>query len=188
VSGFDVHPLLVLAMGLLALPLLLDAGHRTESTTVLERGRTPLGLAAAGVLSALVALALGQWPGTAVREGWGALPWLLIWLSVPGLALILVEPLVAKVAGREVNRAWPALLVWPLLEVWPGFLPTAASRAAAVGLGGAMLLLLLRGVLERFRQNRPPRGLDGVPVRLLALGAMLWLAAGWQSLLAGRLP
>jgi len=187
-TGFDAHPLLVLAMGLLALPLLLDAGHRVDSSTVLERGRAPLGLAAAGVLSALLALVLGEWLGVAVPDSWGALPWLLAWLALPGLALILLEPVLLRVAGSGVNLAWPALLLWPLLDVWPGFLPGPAARAAGVGLAGAVLLLLLRGVLERFRQNRPPRGLDGLPVRLLALGALLWLAAACQALLAGRLP
>jgi len=83
---------------------------------------------------------------------------------------------------------WPALAFWPLLDAWPGTAGQPAWRALAAGLAGAVLLLVLRGVLERFRQNRPPRGLDGLPVRLLALGALLWLVAAAQSWLAGSLP
>lgn len=187
-TAFDAHPLLVLALGLLALPLLLDAGHRKDAATVLERGREPLGLLLAGLLMLAPALVVGRWLGTAVPEGAAALPWLLAWLAAGGLLTALAEPLLARLAGSGAARLWPALAFWPLLEAWPGAGGHAAWRTVVAGLAGAVLLLLLRGVLERFRQNRPPRGLDGLPVRLLALGALLWLVAAGQSWLAGSLP
>lgn len=187
-SAFDAHPLLVMALGLLALPLLLDAGHRKDAATVLERGREPLGLLLAGLLALGPALALGRWLGTTVPEGIGALPWLLAWLAAGGLLAALAEPLLTRLAGGAASRVWPALAFWPLLDAWPGTAGQPAWRALAAGLAGAALLLVLRGVLERFRQNRPPRGLDGLPVRLLALGALLWLVAAAQSWLAGSLP
>lgn len=187
-TAFDAHPLLLLALGLLALPLLLDTGHRKDAATVLERGREPLGLVLAGLLSWVAALALGRWLGTAVPDDITALPWLLAWLGAGGLLAALLEPLLARLSSVAAGRLWPALTFWPLLEVWPGREAPPAWRAAVVGLAGALLLLVLRGVLERFRQNRPPRGLDGLPVRLLALGALLWLVAAGEAWLAGSLP
>lgn len=187
-NAFDAHPLLVLAMALLGLPLILDPRPRgARGRRLAQSRRDAPGLLLAGALLGLAAWGLGPWLGLEAPAGWAAWPWLSAWLALLSLPLVLLEPYMTRHRSWSEFALWPACLFWPLLDPGLGW-GHGLWRAPLAGLLGAALLTLLRGVLERFRQNRSPRGLEGIPVRLLSLVLMLLLWAGAQAALLGRLP
>lgn len=187
-NAFDAHPLLVLVLGLLGLPLLLDPPPRgAANLRAGMRRRDPIGLLAAGLVLGVLARLLVPGLGLAVPEGLAAWPWLSLWLGGLSLPLVLLEPYMTRHRSWSAFSLWPACLFWPWVDLSGGRVD-AGWWAPLIGLLGALLLLLLRGVLERFRQNRSPRGLDGLPVRLLTLGLLFMLWQGAQAWWAGNLP
>jgi hypothetical protein len=95
-------------------------------------------------------------------------------------------------AGRD-REMLELLLSIPLLVFW-GMAPKMTGITLPVTpvllapLSAIVFLLLLTGMQEKFRRNRAPASVTGLPFRLLATGAILFLLIAMQTALAGRLP
>jgi hypothetical protein len=183
-GAFEGHPLLVLALGLLAAPLL--DGELRFMRLRREAWQLPL----AGALVAVMALLLRLSPALAAPRpsGLAAWPWLAAWLIGLLLPLALLQRLWTGGGGlADWLAVAPLPVFWAFLDPFAGRLP-ADWIPPATGLAGALLLALLTGAQEKFRRNSAPDGLDGLPFRLLSLALILLLVLGLEALLAGRLP
>jgi hypothetical protein len=183
IPAFEGHPLLLLVLGLAALPLL---GRRLQFQTVLRSGwALPLAATALG----LVAWGLGMLPA-AWQGGAAGLPFSLL----TGLAVLAGLGRLARGKDREtleLAASVPTLLYLPLATAGWGWnqgpLPeVAGALAAAVML--LLLQILLAGAQEKFRRNRAPGSMEGLPFRLAMVGIFLLLLTAAVALKDGNLP
>jgi hypothetical protein len=181
---FDTGPQLVVLMGLFSAPLLARQSHFgafRRSWALLPACGVALLPALALPLSADTGLALALRISCALMA------------TLPGLLL-----LKAWLGGRDRELSelfvtlpgllWLPLLARPLLAPVIPVPAGLAGRAAALGLLLAIALglgLLLAGLQERFRLNRAPGSIAGLPFRLAVLGLMLVLWQAIERLLAG---
>ncbi|MDP2359440.1 MAG: hypothetical protein Q8O14_01620 [bacterium] len=182
---FDVHPLLVVAMGLAGLPLL---GGELRFLGLRREGWI---LPALGALTALAVLVPSRLPGLGgpLPDGIAAWPWLATWLLVPLLPLLVLFRLAPprhEGLGRHLVAA-PLPLFWAMIDPFAGRVPQV-WLPLATGLGAFVLLALLTGAEEKLRQNDAPPGLDGLPRRLLLLSFLLLLQLGLESWAGGGAP
>jgi len=189
VSAFDAHPLLLLVLGLGALPLLAED---TRYPTLRWQGwLLPLmGLLGSAALALMLALPGMDAPPSALGMAW---VWHCAWLMGPLLLLLLYRRWTP--APRAGLDAWlaavPLPLFWVRRELWPLAPPQGLPSTAMpllIGLAAWLLLALLIGAGEKCRLNRQPASLEGLPFRLLLLSLLLLLARGAEALLDGRLP
>ena len=95
-------------------------------------------------------------------------------------------------AGRdremlELLLSIPLLVFWGLAPKMTGIsLPFAPVLLAPISAMAFLLLLTVKQ--EKFRRNRAPARVTGLPFRLLATGAILFLLIALQAALTGRLP
>lgn len=182
-GAFVGHPLLLLVLGLAALPLL---GRRLQFQTV-SRGGWALPLAALAVGLASRGIDLLPAPWTSGAAG----------LPIRLLAGLVALALLGRLAqgkdreGFELACTVPTLLYLPFLASgWNGAsalpIPLLGTLLAALALH--LLHLLLAGAQEKFRRTRAPGSMEGLPFRLAMVGVLLLLLAAFESLWKGNLP
>lgn len=182
-GAFVGHPLLLLVLGLAALPLL---GRRLQFQTV-ERGSwaLPLGALAAGLAFRAVDALPAAWTG-----GPAGLPVRLL-AGLAALALLGRFAGGKDREGLELIATVPTLLYLPLMvkpwvEGHGALAPLAGALVAALVLH--LLHMVLAGAQEKFRRTRAPGSMEGLPFRLALTGALLLLLTAFEALWKGNLP
>jgi hypothetical protein len=182
----DGHPLLILAVGIFAAPLLL----RQLQFSQWQRSWWVLPLL--GFLPGLAIFLVEQFFPLEPGQGLNVLLDLELRLLAAFLSLVLLNWFLD---GRdreliELSLTLPGVLFLPLYlkTLLPPDL--AFVELIAGSLGGLLLLILvflLTGLQERFRRNPAPGALEGLPFRLAILSLLLFIVVGIETLLGGRL-
>lgn len=179
---FEGHPFLLICMGLLAPALLVRQPH--FSSLRREWWLLPLlvliwiGL---GVLLRSLSLL-----DAAATDGLS----LATWLMVSMVPFALLNRMLAGTDREylELLLSLPALLFWGFTAELLSMEAPLIWFPAVPGVCAIVVLALMTGSQERFRRNRAPGSLAGMPFRLLILAILLSLVLMWETLAQGRLP
>ncbi len=185
-SSFTGHPFLLLCLALLAAPLLIRQLQYNQFQ------RTWWLIPLAGLLlggAAQLENLLFKVPADS-------------WLDLLRFQASLILGLLALVVLNRVFRGRDRELI-ELMATVPGllFLKDFAGRwftlehplaplfsVFAGGLAALVLVFLVTGAQEKFRINRAPGSMEGLPFRLAVVMLCLLLILGMEALFAGRLP